>query len=141
MFMQQPVRAFKMQFDIADPNSIVDSNFRMKKIWTLVMIQITGIQYEYGIAICCNQLVLVVIPEFPNMLQHPLCHSPQNFLQKSQGLQSLHHPANRQSHHIVKVSFNSPNANDPNPFLNGISTCFVVGLILIDIKFNLLLRE
>ena len=52
-------------------------------------------------------------------------------------MQGLNYATNWQAHYIIEVSLNRLNSYHTNPLLNGISPCFVEGLVSGNILFNL----
>lgn len=52
----------------------------------------------------------------------------------------MHQSADWQAHDIVKITLNGLYPNDTDPLLDGIGACLVVGLIMVYIVNDLLLR-
>ena len=49
----------------------------------------------------------------------------------------MHQAADRQAHDIVKITLDGFYANDPNPLLDGISSCLVVWFVVVNIVDDL----
>src|SRR5678815_3039452 len=56
-------------------------------------------------------------------------------------LKFTYYPVYWQTHYIVEVSIDSFNSHHSYPLLNSIGSSFVVWLVIVNIKFNLLLAK